>query len=65
MPLFFAVPKPVNVPSGHLAAELGLPAKGPASPRLIIGRRRNQAGLLVLASVGSRFVSEIILQRDP
>lgn len=39
MPLFFAVPKPVNVPSGHLAAELGLPAKGPASPRLIIGRR--------------------------
>jgi hypothetical protein len=34
-----AVPEPVDVSSGDLAAALGLPVKEPASPRLVIGRR--------------------------
>ena len=36
---FKAVPEPVDSPSGDLAAELGLPASSPGTPRLIIGRR--------------------------
>lgn len=36
---FKAVPEPVDAPSGHLAAVLGLPASEPGSPRLVIGRR--------------------------
>lgn len=36
---FKAVPEPVDSPSGDLAAELGLPASNPGTPRLIIGRR--------------------------
>ena len=36
---FKAIPEPVDVPSAHLAAALGLPALEPGSPRLIIGRR--------------------------
>jgi hypothetical protein len=36
---FKAVPESVNSPSGDLAAELGLPARGRGTPRLIIGRR--------------------------
>lgn len=36
---FKAVPEPVDSPSGDLAAALGLPSRGPGSPRLIIGRR--------------------------
>jgi hypothetical protein len=34
-----AVPEPVDVPSARLAAALGLPAREPGGPRLIIGRR--------------------------
>lgn len=34
-----AVPEPTDVPSGDLAAALGLPARGPGAPRLVIGRR--------------------------
>lgn len=36
---FKAVPEHVDAPSGDLAAALGLPVAGPASARLIIGRR--------------------------
>jgi hypothetical protein len=36
---FKAVPEPVDAPSGRVAAELGLPASCPATPRLVIGRR--------------------------
>lgn len=36
---FKAVPEHVDSPSGDLAAALGLPARGPADARLIIGRR--------------------------
>jgi hypothetical protein len=36
---FKAVPESVDSPSGDLAAELGLPARGRGTPRLIIGRR--------------------------
>jgi hypothetical protein len=36
---FKAIPESVNSPSGDLAAELGLPARGRGTPRLIIGRR--------------------------
>lgn len=34
-----AVPETVDLPSGILAASLGLPATSPAGPRLLIGRR--------------------------
>jgi hypothetical protein len=36
---FKAIPESVDSPSGDLAAELGLPARGRGTPRLIIGRR--------------------------
>ena len=34
-----AVPEATAIPSGDLAAALGLPASGPGAPRLVIGRR--------------------------
>ena len=36
---FKAVPEAVTTPSAHLAAELGLPALAPGTPRLVMGRR--------------------------
>lgn len=36
---FKAIPESVDSPSGDLATELGLPARGRDTPRLIIGRR--------------------------
>jgi hypothetical protein len=36
---FKAVPELVDTPSGHLAAELGLPSQDPGAARLVIGRR--------------------------
>ena len=38
-PIFKAVPEATGLPSQELAASLGLPTRGPAMPRLIIGRR--------------------------
>ncbi len=36
---FKAIPEAVDVPSGQLAAALGLPSREPGAPRLVIGRR--------------------------
>jgi hypothetical protein len=38
-PVFKAIPEPVDSTSREIAAALGLPTRGPAMPRILIGRR--------------------------